>query len=348
MQTGPLRTLVDDIRARFAPDPRTAVLEVDAQEGPDGISVFGVCSEPAAAEALHQGLALLDLGVRIHDGVTRLPYTTDGAAAHALVRSATAPMLAAPEISAPQVSQAVLGHRMLVLRRRGRWAQCRSDDGYIGWVHRGYLAPATEIEARAWELGGEGTLWISLGAEVRDDGGETQTWLPWGARVVRLPDARVCLPDGRIGDAHGELVSAAEMPVRFPLRGDALCSTAVRWLGAPYLWSGVTRAGVDCSGFVQALFRTHGLLLPRDSDQQAAVGEPVEPGADWANLQAGDLLFFAEEGLRITHVTLSLGGCGIVHASLGNGGVARNSLSGELEYERELGRIFVTARRVIR
>ena len=342
-----LQALLDEVRAQFASDPRLAVFEVEAQIGPNGVALVGVCSEPAAAEALHRRAALLDLGVGVRDAVTRLPLGDDGGATHALIRSATAPMLAGPEISDPQISQVVLGHRVLVLRRHGRWAQCRSDDGYIGWIHQGYLAPATEIEARAWEIASEGEACVSLGAEVRDGRGELMIRLPWGARVIRSAEGTVRLPDGRSGNATGDLVPTAELPRRFPLLGSALCATANAWLGVPYLWSGLTQAGVDCSGFVQALFRMHGLLLPRDSDQQAAAGEPVEPGRDWSRLQTGDLLFFAEEGVRITHVTVSLGGCGIVHASLGNGGVARNSLRGELEYERELGRLFVTARRVI-
>jgi hypothetical protein len=44
---------------------------------------------------------------------------------------------------------------------------------------------------------------------------------------------------------------------------------------------------------------------------------------------------------------MSTGGPAIIHASLGNGGVARNDLAGRRHYEQELRRIFLCARRVL-
>ena len=190
-------------------------------------------------------------------------------------------------------------------------------------------------------------MWISLGAEVRADGDEVLVRLPWGARVVREGAGVVRLPDGRAGRPHGELVPAAARPLAFPADGRAVCESAARWLGAPYLWSGVTMGGVDCSGFVQALWRMHGIAIPRDSDQQSRTGELLEPADDFGDLLPGDLLFFSEDGAgRVTHVAMSTGGSEIIHSSLGNGGVARNDLAGRRNYERELRRLFVCARRV--
>ena len=166
--------------------------------------------------------------------------------------------------------------------------------------------------------------------------------------MIREPDGLVRLPDGRIGTPHGDIFPAALRPMSFPSRGEAMCETASRWLGAPYLWGGVTMGGVDCSGFVQAVHRLHGATLPRDSDQQSRSGAEVDPGEDFSRLRAGDLLFFAEDsGGRVTHVTMSTGGSQIIHSSLGNGGVARNDMMGRRNYERELRRIFVCARRMI-
>ncbi len=340
--------LVEAVREEFAPDPRIAVFEVSLEVDGDAVALVGVTSEASAADELRLRIAGLTGWREVRDEVQRLPDTGPEEMVHALVTSAVAPMLSGPAVRETQISQTVLGNRLVVLRRVGRWLQCRAYDGYIGWIHAGYLALQHEHEARSWEVGGAGEPWISLGSEVIGHDGERIIFLPWGARVIREPDGLVRLPDGRMGVPHGDIFPAALRPISFPAAGEAMCETASRWLGAPYLWGGVTMGGVDCSGFVQALHRLHGTTLPRDSDQQSRSGAQIDPGEEFSQLRAGDLLFFAEDsGGRVTHVTMSTGGSQIIHSSLGNGGVARNDMMGRRNYERELRRIFVCARRMI-
>lgn len=340
--------LVEAVREEFAPDPRTAVFEVSLEVDGDAVALVGVTSEANAADELRLRIAGLTGWREVRDEVQRLPDTSPDEMVHALVTSAVAPMLSGPAVRETQISQTVLGSRLVVLRSVGRWLQCRAYDGYIGWIHAGYLALQHEHEARSWEVGGAGEPWISLGSEVMGHDGERIIFLPWGARVIREPDGLVRLPDGRMGMPHGDIIPAPLRPISFPALGAAMCETATRWLGAPYLWGGVTMGGVDCSGFVQAVHRLHGTTIPRDSDQQSRSGVAVDPGDDFSRLEAGDLLFFAEDsGGRVTHVTMSTGGSRIIHSSLGNGGVARNDMMGRRNYERELRRIFVCARRMI-
>ena len=339
--------LVEEVRAEYAPDPRTAVFEVNVEVRGDVVALVGVTSEQAAAVALSGRLAQLTGWGGVRDEVQRLPEADPDEMVHGVITSAVAPMLAEARVASTQVSQAVLGSRGAVLRASGRWLQCRTPDGYIGWIHAGYLTLMDESAARTWETGVQGEPCISLGAEVLDADGDVMMRLPWGARVVRHGAGVVTLPDGRSGTAAGELVAAARRPVDFPADGAAAAETARRWLGAPYLWGGVTMGGVDCSGFVQAIWKLHGRMIPRDSDQQSRHGELVDPGPEFENLQPGDLCFFAEEPGRVTHVVMSTGGPDIIHASLGNGGVARNNLMGRRSYERELRRLFHNARRVL-
>jgi hypothetical protein len=342
-----VQMLVQEVRDRHAPDPRTAVFEVEVEVRGDAVKFLGFTSEPDAALELHRRAAELTAWREVVDAVQVLPEAHPEEMVHALVTSAVAPMMGGPAVRSTQVSQAVLGSRLIVFRREGRWLQCRGSDGYIGWIHAGYVALMDEGMARAWEIGADGDLWVSLEASVMQDGGDVLVRLPWGARVLREQDGVVRLPDGRTGHAKGEMLPLGARGLGFPGDTSAICETSARWLGVPYLWGGVTMGGVDCSGFVQALYRMHGYVIPRDSDPQSRAGEPVECGEDFEHLRPGDLLFFAESAGRCSHVAMSTGGSQIVHSSLGNGGVARNDMAGRRNYERELRRNFLWARRMV-
>ena len=69
-----------------------------------------------------------------------------------------------------------------------------------------------------------------------------------------------------------------------------------------YLWGGVIGPNYDCSGLMQAAFRSQGIWLPRDGYQQEAFVQPVDLNA----LEMGDLIFFGPKE-RANHVALYLG-----------------------------------------
>jgi len=87
--------------------------------------------------------------------------------------------------------------------------------------------------------------------------------------------------------------------------------TARFYLHSPYLWGGRCHFGIDCSGFVQQVYRLNGYTLPRDSFQQAEMGMSIP----FNEILAGDLAFFHNVNGRIIHVGIVLPSNQIIHAS---------------------------------
>lgn len=106
--------------------------------------------------------------------------------------------------------------------------------------------------------------------------------------------------------------------------GARIVSTGEEYLGVPYKWGGSTPAGFDCSGFVQYIYRDHGVSLPRTSRQMAHAGVPVRADVAW--LREGDLMLFASDGSRIDHVAIYAGDNRIIHSSSSGNGVRYDDL----------------------
>ncbi|OLB67505.1 MAG: hypothetical protein AUI09_03190 [Gemmatimonadetes bacterium 13_2_20CM_2_66_5] len=240
----------------------------------------------------------------------------------AIATAALAPLLGEPRSSAPRVTEVLHGEVVDVLERREEWLRVRAPDGYIAWVHAGYVATGPTDWAKDWA---ERATARSLSADIVTSDGRRR--LPTGARVA-FRRGVVELADGQGGAVAGGSVRR-EQELRVEARYLALPELAQKWYaGAPYLWGGRTEWGIDCSGLVQAVYGARGIKLPRDSDQQFGEGQEIAMSADGAGYDAGDLLFFAERG-RVSHVALWAGAGRIVHAALSRGGVGGDNLLGD-------------------
>lgn len=228
----------------------------------------------------------------------------------AIGRSAVTPLRREPSNRAEQVSQIVLGETARILERRETWWRIEAEpDGYAGWAHSGYLFGATREQGAAWRSSATG--W-SRGAVLDIDG--IRQPVPVRSRLLPADDGWR-LPDGKRGRCvKGEIVTARDE------QAAAILIPPSEWarqyfLGAPYQWGGVTPWGVDCSGLVQTTYAARGTMLPRDSREQAKLGEPVALNS----IRPGDLLFFAEDGERITHVAFAAGEESLLHSTIACG-----------------------------
>ncbi len=255
-----------------------------------------------------------------------------------LVTATVAPLLAGPTLQSEQLSQLVLGEGAEILGVQGEMLQVRTLlDGYPGWIAAGYVARLPLGEVEAWLAS---AAW-SEGALLRDGAG-VAIRAPHRARVRIEEPGWVQLPNGDRGEilagavsSHDELVAGAreESPAEWAWR---------EFAGTPYLWGGITGAGIDCSGLTQNTFLARGVVLPRDAQQQASHGHVIDP----AERREGDLLFFrARDRDRIGHVGLLADGDMMVHSTIDTGGVVRESLAPELRAHSLLARL-VAVRRI--
>lgn len=96
------------------------------------------------------------------------------------------------------------------------------------------------------------------------------------------------------------------------LSRDTIVQYAKQSINTPYKWGGNDlNTGVDCSGFVQAIYKKLGYNLPRLSKDQLKSSKEVSID----NLLPGDLVFYKSKDYdTISHVGIYIGDNQIIHA----------------------------------
>jgi len=159
---------------------------------------------------------------------------------------------------------------------------------------------------------------------------------------LNIPEERPSSGRRSGGSSSGFRYGAPNVPIgsfEGTPEGRAVVEEAMKYLGTPYVWSGSSlTGGVDCSGFVMAVYALFGINLPHGSKDQVSCGVPVE----YSELQPGDLVFFHTTRSGISHVGIYIGGGEFIHSSSHRGGVVISPLNTGY-YNRR----FVCARRVL-
>jgi len=213
-----------------------------------------------------------------------------------------APLRAEPFHRSEMVSQLLFGElcEMLETSKDFLKVRCRYD-GYVGWCQCNqlvdfgaddYLSPTGFVSSFT------GEMLIN----------EVSCIIPYAAVVMQQSS-----PEYQVGPYRMIYLSdAINSPAEGEDKAALIHSFAQRYLGVPYLWGGKSVFGVDCSGFVQQVFKMAGVQMPRDAHQQAALGEGI---GFVQEARLGDLAFFDNEEGRIVHVGIMLNDHEVIHAS---------------------------------
>ena len=257
--------------------------------------------------------------------------------------SAVADVRREPSHKAELVSQAIQGDAVTPLKAENEWTLVRMDDGYIGWIRDWHLATWTTLQADSFAAAATHRIKANHALVFLSPGESPVTELVVGTRVVAGERSTRGLVAVRLANDRTGFVARSSLE---PLRKrrpnpERLAKTGLAFLGIPYLWGGTTPNGFDCSGLIQRIFRLNGVLLPRDSDQQALFGAE-RPNPAPAELVPGHLLFFGKARDSITHVGLVLPDRTFLHSY---GQVTVNSVDpSHPRYSRRLAEIWQLTR----
>lgn len=236
-------------------------------------------------------------------------------------------------------TQLLYGSQVIVTEESGDWSHVlipdqwtpKNETGYPGWVPTRQLDYDTGYDRLYREAA---SVWVNIPHSYLNTE-ETTLSLSYLTRLPLLKnDGRqviVKLPNGQEGWLPAEEVTICEEPQQteaphlqapYPmlekLKGHDIVQMGKQFLGLPYLWSGMSSFGYDCSGFSHSMHKAIGILIPRDASAQYTFGKEHGFQVSKEELQAGDLVYFANERGFVDHVGIYAGEGNFLHASNSN------------------------------
>lgn len=221
---------------------------------------------------------------------------------YAVVTVPAAPVRRKPGHRKEMVNQLLFGESVKVLNTKGDlWVKVRSmHDGYEGWMTNTLLQAVDKKIADSMSNFATTDMLNTAFIDGR------QINIPVGSSLPFFENGK-----GKLGNLEYQFLGHYFNRDEQEPSAELVKQLTAKWLNAPYLWGGRTPLGVDCSGFVQVIYKLMGIDLPRDAWQQAQEGNPVKKINE---AQAGDLAFFDNKE-DIVHVGILLGNEQIIHAS---------------------------------
>lgn len=225
-----------------------------------------------------------------------------------------------------------------------------ADDGYIAWIKASDVMVLDATRYANWSQGRN----VVLLNTVKQ--GQDTFYL--GSRFPMLSQqsgmATLALPSGKSFKVKTKDLLSYESKSLDPQKILAMSKQYLpqgKQGRVTYLWGGSIGNQLDCSGYVQTVFGTQNIFLPRDADQQKGFSVPVaETLNKLSELKPGDLIFFSGNRKYPTHVGIYIGNGQFIHSSPKGAysGVKINTLRGGGEYDKMLQGIYFGGGRIVR
>lgn len=214
---------------------------------------------------------------------------------HGICSLSIIPVQESPDGNSGMLTQLLYGELYKILESRKYWSRIRVQlDRTEGWIRNNQLHLLEESEYHNLEKETALGCASDLISHVFGENGILYP-VPLGASVGR---ARI------LAHQHEGGIFPENPPK------EALVGAALLYLGSPELTGGRSPFGIDAGGLSQMVYKTHGLLLSRNPDEQATQGIPL---SFIEESQPGDLAFFdGPEGI-INHVGIIMKDNYIIH-----------------------------------
>lgn len=320
-----IQNTIDEVRKIFAPDKRTAIFDVSFRQEGEMVVLFGEVSDRLFKEHLLEKLKTYS-ELQILDSIEVLPSPKLGKKKYAIVNLSVCNIRSKPDHPAELSTQAIMGTPVKVYKEQNGWYLIQTPEDYLGWVDDDGISLKTSEEMLKW-LDAKKVIYKKYFGFAYSDKNlsEPISDLVAGNVLEKLNQTKkiveVKLPDGRKGFVKAEDVSDFdEWQKELTYKPEDIINYAKNMMGFPYLWGGTSIKGVDCSGYMKVIHFMNGIILPRDANQQALVGEEIQLDEEFTQVKPGDLIFFGRKGNetrpeRITHVGIYIGNKKFLHSS---------------------------------